>query len=83
MTEDFQGTIEAKVGGETVRDSIQTLRLKEEAPYTLRYNRQEDTTDDLYHRRRWIPEKNTTCTLAETSRLWRRTFKTKMSADCW
>ena len=50
VTEDFQGTIEAKVGGETVRDSIQTFRLKEEAPYTLRYNRQEDTTDDLYHR---------------------------------
>lgn len=48
VTEEFQGTIEAKVGGDVGYDSIEIFRLKDEAPYSLLYNRKEAKTD-LYN----------------------------------
>ena len=47
VTDEFQGTIEAKVGGDVGCDSIQIFRPKEEKPYSLLYNR-EETETDLY-----------------------------------
>ncbi len=48
VTDTFQGTVEAKVGGEVGYDSIQIFRPKEEIRYQLTYNRKE-VKDDLYH----------------------------------
>lgn len=48
VTEEFQGTIEAKVGGDVGYDSIQIFKPAEEYPYSLVYNRQETKTD-LYN----------------------------------
>lgn len=48
VTDTFQGTVEAKVGGEVGYDSIQIFRPKEEIRYQLTYNRKE-MKDDLYH----------------------------------
>lgn len=48
VTEKFQGTIEAKVGGDVGYDSIEIFRAKEEPAYSLVYNRKETKTD-LYN----------------------------------
>ena len=45
VTEEFQGTIEAKVGGDVGCDSIQIFKPKEEYSYSLLYNRQETKTE--------------------------------------
>lgn len=45
VTESFQGTIEAKVGGDVGFDSIQIFKPKDEAKYSLLYNRKETKTD--------------------------------------
>lgn len=45
VTEEFQGTIEAKVGGDVGYDSIQIFKPEEDYPYSLLYNRQETKTD--------------------------------------
>lgn len=45
VTESFQGTIEAKVGGDVGYDSIQVFKPAKETEYVLVYNRKEKKTD--------------------------------------
>ena len=45
VTEEFQGTIEAKVGGDVGFDSIGIFKPKKEFPYLVEYNRNEMKTD--------------------------------------
>ncbi|MDO4632734.1 MAG: DHHW family protein [Eubacteriales bacterium] len=47
LTEDFRGTIEAKVNCNVKSDSIESYVPKKEVPYTLTYNKTE-TRDSLY-----------------------------------
>ena len=48
VAEDFRGTIEAKVGGETAQDTIQIFQPKESLKYTIDYNRGMKVTDSIY-----------------------------------
>ena len=48
VTNNFLGTIEAKVGTQVQADSIQIFRPKEEEKYTISYNRSEEKKTELY-----------------------------------
>lgn len=46
---EFLGTIEAKVGGETEKDTLQLFKAKDAAAYTVEYNENGEQQSDLYH----------------------------------
>lgn len=48
VSDEFQGTIESKVGGKTAKDSIQIFEPKQPVEYQLDYNRGTKITDSLY-----------------------------------